>query len=202
METIYVQFDELTEQMALVQLSTGPAPTFLTPGQINSGLVLNSVPASPYVPPINKELKMLFQPMFDEYMEPPRVERSVSPALAVLVPINSAGVTADSTLMEDNPFAPVNNHPFINVFVPERSSEASSSGDLNSAESPYVSQTLHHLGKWSKDHPRDNIIRNPSQPLSTKKQLATDSLWCLYNSVLSKGKYLVAVCLGTSLVFW
>ncbi|GJY81469.1 hypothetical protein Tco_0494220 [Tanacetum coccineum] len=214
--------------------STGPAPTFLTPGQISSGLVLNSVPATPYVPPTNKELEILFQPMFDEYMEPPRVERQVSPAPAVSVPVNSAGtpssttidqdapspshspsslafqypslhkgIAADSTLMEDNPFAPVDNHPFINVFAPEPSSEASSSGDLSSAESPYVSrilvqqnpfinvfapvsQKLHHLRKWSKDHPLDNIIGNPSRPVSTRKQLATDALWCLYNSVLSK----------------
>ncbi|GKB08879.1 hypothetical protein Tco_0837191 [Tanacetum coccineum] len=156
--------------------------------------------------------------MFDEYMEPPRVERPVSPALAVSVPVNSAGtpssttidqdapslshspsssalqslslhqgVAADSTLMEDNPFAPVDNHPFINVFAPEPSSEASSSGDLSSAESPYVSQTLHHLGKWSKDHPLDNIIGNPSRPVSTRKQLATDALWCLYNSKFGMG---------------
>ncbi|GJU31062.1 retrovirus-related pol polyprotein from transposon TNT 1-94 [Tanacetum coccineum] len=86
METIHMQFDELTEQMAPVQLSTGPAPTFLTPGQISSGLVPNSVPAAPYVPPINKELEILFQPMFNEYMEPPRVERPVSPAPAILIP--------------------------------------------------------------------------------------------------------------------
>nr|GFB91964.1 retrovirus-related Pol polyprotein from transposon TNT 1-94 [Tanacetum cinerariifolium] len=32
METIHVQFNELTEQMAPVHLSTGPAPTFFTPG--------------------------------------------------------------------------------------------------------------------------------------------------------------------------
>ncbi|GJT45336.1 integrase, catalytic region, zinc finger, CCHC-type containing protein [Tanacetum coccineum] len=62
----------------------------------------------------------------------------------------------------------------------------SKKGDLSSAESPYVTQTLHHLGKWSKDHPLDNIIGNPSRPVSTRKQLATDALWCLYNSVLSK----------------
>ncbi|GKG34757.1 hypothetical protein Tco_0437453, partial [Tanacetum coccineum] len=54
------------------------------------------------------------------------------------------GVTDESTLIEDNPFAPVDNHTFINV---EPSSEASSSGDLSSAKSPYVSQTLHHLWK-------------------------------------------------------
>ncbi|GJU12072.1 retrovirus-related pol polyprotein from transposon TNT 1-94 [Tanacetum coccineum] len=175
METIHVQFDELTEHMAPVQLSTGPAPTFLMPGQISSGLVPNPVPAAissglvpnpvpaaPYVPPTNKELEILFQLMFDEYLEPPRVKRLVYPASAVSAPVNSAGVVADSTLMEDNPFSPVDNHPFINIFALEPSSEASSYGDLSSAESPYVSQTLHHLGKWSKDHLLDNIISNPS----------------------------------------
>ncbi|GJV33833.1 retrovirus-related pol polyprotein from transposon TNT 1-94 [Tanacetum coccineum] len=152
--------------------------------------------------------------MFDEYLEPPCVERPVPPTPAVLVPVNSVGtplstsidqdvpspshspsssalqssslhqgVAADSTLIEDNPFAPVDNHPFINVFSPEPSSEASSSGDLSSAESPYVSQTLHHLRKWSKDHPLDNIIGNPSRPVSTRKQLEIDALWCLYNSI-------------------
>ncbi|GJY55000.1 retrovirus-related pol polyprotein from transposon TNT 1-94 [Tanacetum coccineum] len=207
METIHVQFDELTEQMSPVQLSTGPAPTFLMHGQISSGLVPNPVPTAPYVPPTNKELDILFQPMFDEYLEPPRVERSVSPTLAVLVSVNSAGtpssttidqdepslshspsssalqspclhqdVAAESTITKDNPFAPVDNDPFINLFTPEPSSKASSSEDLCSAESPYVTQTLHHLGKWSKDHPLDNIIGNPSRPVSTRKQLATDAL--------------------------
>ncbi|GJY44245.1 retrovirus-related pol polyprotein from transposon TNT 1-94 [Tanacetum coccineum] len=198
METIHVQFDELTEQMAPVQLSTGPAPTFLMPGQISSGLVPNLVPAAPYVPPTNKELEILFQPMFDEYLEPTRVERPVSPAPAVLVSVTSAGtpssttidqdapspshspsssalqslslhqgVAAESTLMENNPFAPVDNDPFINVFALEPSFEASSSGDLSSAESPYVTQTLQHLRKWSKDHPLENIIGNPMEQGST-----------------------------------
>ncbi|GJW29222.1 retrovirus-related pol polyprotein from transposon TNT 1-94 [Tanacetum coccineum] len=215
METIHVQFDELTEQMAPVQLSTGPAPTFLTSGQISSGLVPNQVSAAPYVPPTNQDLEILFQPMFDEYLEPPRVERPISPAPAVQVPVNSTGthssttidqdtpspshspsssalqspsfhqgVAAESPFMEDNPFVPIDNDHFINVFAPDPRSEASSSGDLSLTESPYVSQTLHHLGKWSKDHPLDNIIGNPSRLVSTRKQLATDALWCLYNSVL------------------
>ncbi|GJV56335.1 integrase, catalytic region, zinc finger, CCHC-type containing protein [Tanacetum coccineum] len=147
METIHVQFDELTEHMAPVQLSTEPAPTFLMPGQISLGLVPNPVPAAPYVPPTNKELEILFQPIFDEYLEPPRVERSVSPTPAVLFPVNSADVAAGSTIKEDNPFAPVDSDPFINMFALEPSSEASSSEDLCSAESPYVTQTLHYLGK-------------------------------------------------------
>nr|GEZ27715.1 retrovirus-related Pol polyprotein from transposon TNT 1-94 [Tanacetum cinerariifolium] len=217
METIHVQFDKLTEPMAPVHLGTGPAPIFLTPGQISLGLIPNLVPAAPYVPPTNKDLEILFQPMFDEYLEPPRVERPVSPAPAVQAPVNSAGtpssttidqdapyprislsssalqshslhqgVTSKSTFTKDNPVAPVKNNPFINVFAPEPSFDAPSSGDVSSTESTYVSQTLHHLSKWSKDHPLNNVISNPSRLVSTRKQLATDALWCLYNSVLLK----------------
>nr|GEZ73302.1 hypothetical protein [Tanacetum cinerariifolium] len=157
METIHVQFDKLTELIALVHLSTGPAPNFLTPGQISSGLVPNSVPATLYVPPTNKDLEILFQPMFDEYLEPPCVERSVSPAQAVQASVISAstpssttidqdapspsispsslalqsqqGVVAEPTFMRNNLVAPVDNNPFINVFALKPSSDASSSGD-------------------------------------------------------------------------
>ncbi|GJX26591.1 retrovirus-related pol polyprotein from transposon TNT 1-94, partial [Tanacetum coccineum] len=137
-----------------------PAPTFLMHGQISSGLVPNPVLAAPYVPATNKDLEILFQLMFDEYLEPPSVERLVSLATAVQVPVISAGtpssttidqdapspshspsssglqppishqgVAAGSTIIEDNPFAHADNDPFVNVFAPEPSSEASSSGD-------------------------------------------------------------------------
>nr|GEV00241.1 uncharacterized mitochondrial protein AtMg00810-like [Tanacetum cinerariifolium] len=92
MKTIHIQFDELSELMAHVQLSTGPVPSFLMPEQI----------------------------------KPPRVDRLISPATLVPVPVNSA---AGSTIIKDNPFAPVDNNPFVNVFALEPSFEASSSGD-------------------------------------------------------------------------
>nr|GEZ93567.1 hypothetical protein [Tanacetum cinerariifolium] len=37
--------------------------------------------------PTNKELEILFQPMFDEHLEPPRAERPGSPAQAVQAPV-------------------------------------------------------------------------------------------------------------------
>nr|GEZ99381.1 hypothetical protein [Tanacetum cinerariifolium] len=156
----------------------GPVATFLTPGHISLWLVPNLVLAAPYVPPINRELEILFQPMFDEYLEPPRVEKPVSPAPAVLVLVNSAstpssisidqdahslrhsstssalhspclhqGIAAESTLTDENPFAPADNDPFINIFAPEPTFEASSCEDASSAQSTYVTQTLHHLKK-------------------------------------------------------
>nr|GEW50911.1 retrovirus-related Pol polyprotein from transposon TNT 1-94 [Tanacetum cinerariifolium] len=114
-----------------------------------------------YVPPTNKELEILFPPMFDEYLEPPCVERLVSPATAVQVlvilastpssstidqdspspshsPSSSAlqslcshhSVAAGATSIEDNPLAPVDNDPFINVFALEPSSKVSTSEDV------------------------------------------------------------------------
>nr|GEY89690.1 retrovirus-related Pol polyprotein from transposon TNT 1-94 [Tanacetum cinerariifolium] len=38
----------------------GPAPNFLTPGQISSGLIPNSVPATPYAPPPIKNWRFYF----------------------------------------------------------------------------------------------------------------------------------------------
>ncbi|GJY91977.1 retrovirus-related pol polyprotein from transposon TNT 1-94, partial [Tanacetum coccineum] len=192
METIHVTFDELTEQMAPVHISTGPEPILLTPRQISSGLVPDPVPAAPYEPPTNKDLEILFQLMFDEYLEPPNVERPVPPALAVQVPVVSAGTPSSITIdqdapstsyspsssvvqppishqgvavgptIEDNPFAQADNDPFINVFATVLSSDESSSGDASSAESTQVTQPHNHLRKWSKDHPLDNVIDNPS----------------------------------------
>nr|GEY11243.1 retrovirus-related Pol polyprotein from transposon TNT 1-94 [Tanacetum cinerariifolium] len=103
METIHVQFDELTELIAPVHLGTGPVPNFLTPGQISSGLVPNLVPTTPYETPTNKELEILFQPMFDEYLEPPRAKRPVSPTQAVQAPVNSASTPLSTTVDQDAP---------------------------------------------------------------------------------------------------
>nr|GEZ30762.1 hypothetical protein [Tanacetum cinerariifolium] len=147
----------------------GPASNFLKPGQISSVLVPNSVPETPYAPPTNKELEILFQPMFDEYLKPPRTERPDSPAQAEPAPVNSVdtplsttinqdaptlsispsssallshslhqGVAAKPNYMEDRTNAPIDNPPFVNVFALEPHSEASSSGDISSTESPYV----------------------------------------------------------------
>nr|GEV75083.1 retrovirus-related Pol polyprotein from transposon TNT 1-94 [Tanacetum cinerariifolium] len=50
-------------------------------------------------------------------------------SLALQSPCSHDGVAAGSTSIEDNPLAPVNNDPFVNVFAPEPSSEASTSED-------------------------------------------------------------------------
>nr|GEW39052.1 retrovirus-related Pol polyprotein from transposon TNT 1-94 [Tanacetum cinerariifolium] len=52
------------------------------------------------------------------------------PSLKLQPPISHQGVAAGSTIIEDNPFAIADNDPFVNVFAPKPSFEASSSGDI------------------------------------------------------------------------
>ncbi|GJW99012.1 gag-pol polyprotein [Tanacetum coccineum] len=77
-------------------------------------------------------------------------------------------------------------HPSVNPVTGEPGSAQSSSGDVSIAEPNQANQPPAHLRKWSKDHPLDNIVGNPSRPVSTRKQLASDALWCCYHTELSK----------------
>ncbi|GJW63417.1 hypothetical protein Tco_0115301 [Tanacetum coccineum] len=71
--------------MASEHSSSGPVLHEMTPATINSGLVPNPPPSTPFVPPSRTDWDLLFQPLFDELLTlPPSVDR---PALEVIAPI-------------------------------------------------------------------------------------------------------------------
>nr|GEX40983.1 retrovirus-related Pol polyprotein from transposon TNT 1-94 [Tanacetum cinerariifolium] len=100
-ETIHVDFDELIA-MASEQSSSGPALNEMTPGTISSGLVRTSSPLTSYVPPSRNDWDLLFQPMFDELLNPP--------------PIIPQDVGDDNLDME---VAYMGNDPLFGVPIPE-----------------------------------------------------------------------------------
>ncbi|GJT20396.1 retrovirus-related pol polyprotein from transposon TNT 1-94 [Tanacetum coccineum] len=181
-----------------------------------TGLVPNYAPGIPYVPPTNKDLELLFQPMFDEYFETPTGDHQMPYVPAVPPPVIPTGPSVSISFDHDapsgshspsssapqssllhhgvatehsfevNPFAETEDEPFVNVFAPDQNSKASSSGILTITTPNQSTQPHEHLRKWTDSHPLDNIIGNPSRSVSTWKKLATDALWCFYNSVLSK----------------
>ncbi|GJR86263.1 retrovirus-related pol polyprotein from transposon TNT 1-94 [Tanacetum coccineum] len=65
-------------------------------------LVPNLAPAIPYVPPTNKELELLFQPMFDEYFTPSG-DHQVPTINADQVPVNSTGPSVSISCDQDAP---------------------------------------------------------------------------------------------------
>ncbi|GJR05157.1 retrovirus-related pol polyprotein from transposon TNT 1-94 [Tanacetum coccineum] len=114
-ETIHVDFDELTA-MASEHSSSGPALHDMTPVTISSGLVPNPPPSTPFVPPSRSDWDLLFQPMFDESLNPPPyvdlqapevtapIPEVVAPAHAVLT-----GSPSSTTVDQDAP-SPSNSH--------------------------------------------------------------------------------------------
>ncbi|GJY72495.1 retrovirus-related pol polyprotein from transposon TNT 1-94 [Tanacetum coccineum] len=62
------------------------------------------------------------------------------------------------------------NDPFQDILTLEPSSQESSS-NVQLANPPFE-----HLSRWTKDHPLDNVIGNPSRLVSTRRQLQTDAM--------------------------
>ncbi|GJZ83839.1 hypothetical protein Tco_0649012 [Tanacetum coccineum] len=181
-----------------------------------SWLAPSHVPATTNIPPTDKDLEILFQPMFDEYFDQSTDSEPVPTATVVNAPIVSTNTSVSTTIAQDAPstshslsssqvhppvfpqgvaagptiedtsITQADLHPSVNPVAGEPSSAQSTSGDVSLAEPNQVSQPPDHLRKWTKDHPLDNIVGNPSRPVSTRKQLASDALWCCYHTVLSK----------------
>nr|GFA04441.1 hypothetical protein [Tanacetum cinerariifolium] len=95
-EIIHVDFDELTA-MAFEHRSLGPALNEMTPGTISSGLVPTTSHSTSYVPPSRNDWDLLFQPMFDELLNPrPSVVNPAPEAIAPIAEVIPPG-NADST---------------------------------------------------------------------------------------------------------
>ncbi|GKF40336.1 retrovirus-related pol polyprotein from transposon TNT 1-94, partial [Tanacetum coccineum] len=127
----------------------------MTPGQLNSGLALSPIPATTYIPPTDKDLDILFQPMFDEYFNQSTDSKPVPTATVVNAPIVSTNTSVSTTITQ------AELHPSVNPVEGEPSSAQSTSGDVSLTEPSQVNQPQDHLRKWTKDHPFDNIVVEP-----------------------------------------
>ncbi|GJT78529.1 retrovirus-related pol polyprotein from transposon TNT 1-94 [Tanacetum coccineum] len=137
-----------------------------------------------YVPPTNKELEILFQPMLYEYFESSTVDRLVPPAP------ESSSVNPTGTIQYPSPLIKRHHreviHHHLRIINPlqyikgavQLCSLLKVIARMNPAQK--LLPPHEHLQKWTASHPIDNIIGNPSRPVSTRKHLATDSLWLLY----------------------
>nr|GEX92744.1 Gag-Pol polyprotein [Tanacetum cinerariifolium] len=108
-ETIHVDFDELTA-MASEHSSSGPALQDMIPGTINSGLVQKSSSSTSYVPPSRNDWDLLFQPLFDELLNPPpSVDNQAAEVIAPIAEIitqvddDSTGSPSSTTVDQDAP---------------------------------------------------------------------------------------------------
>ncbi|GJZ33461.1 retrovirus-related pol polyprotein from transposon TNT 1-94 [Tanacetum coccineum] len=67
------------------------------------GLVTNPIPQQPCNPPIRVDWNRLFQPMFDEYFNPPTIAVSLFPVAAVLRAVDLADSPVSTSINQDAP---------------------------------------------------------------------------------------------------
>ncbi|GKA76178.1 retrovirus-related pol polyprotein from transposon TNT 1-94 [Tanacetum coccineum] len=178
-ETIHVDFDELTA-MASEQSSLEPALHEMTPATPSSGLVPNPPPSAPFVPPSRHEWDLVFQPVFDEFFSPPASVASPVPVEEAPAPVESTGSPSSTTVDQDAP-------------SPKTVSEESSSSDVISTTVHSDAPISEHLSKWTKDHPLQNIIGDPSRPVSTRLQLHEQALFCYYDAFLTSVSLIIGM---------
>nr|GEZ21729.1 retrovirus-related Pol polyprotein from transposon TNT 1-94 [Tanacetum cinerariifolium] len=95
-------------------------------------------------------------------------------------------------------YAQVENDEFINIFcTPVQDKGETSSRHVDSSNMHTFYQ--HHPSKhrWTKDHPLEQVIGNPSQSVRTKRQLESDGEMCMFaltakNTVIRNKSRLVA----------
>nr|GEU70562.1 uncharacterized mitochondrial protein AtMg00810-like [Tanacetum cinerariifolium] len=77
------------------------------------------------------------------------------------------------------------NDPYFGILIPRTIFEESSSSDVIPTTVHSDTSISKHLSKWTKDHLLQNIIGDPSRPISTRLQLHEQALFCYYHAYLT-----------------
>nr|GEU67974.1 copia protein [Tanacetum cinerariifolium] len=132
-KTIHVDFDELAA-MAFEHSSLEPTLHEMTPVIICSGLVSNPPSLTPYVPPSRTNWNILFQPLFDESLNPPSsIDQDAPSASNSQTSPETQSLVISNDVEEENhelDVAHMNNNPFFRIPIPKNDSEASFSLDV------------------------------------------------------------------------
>nr|GFA70567.1 hypothetical protein [Tanacetum cinerariifolium] len=187
MESIHVNFDELP-LLASDQNSYDPVPEYRTVTTSN-------------------ELDLLFSPMFDELLNGSSKVVSKSSAVSAADALNQRQqlttlltyLTTHAPTCQIPPLAPsvissdninqaethaendqVADDEFINIFsTPVQDQRETSSRHVDSSNMHTFYQRFPSEHRWTKDHPLEQVIGNPSQSVRTRRQLESDAEMCM-----------------------
>nr|GEV32345.1 uncharacterized mitochondrial protein AtMg00810-like [Tanacetum cinerariifolium] len=162
METMNVTFDELST-MAFEQNSSRPGLQSMTSGQISSELELTYAPSTITPQRLSeRDLDILFEPLHNEYLGGRPLE---APRAIPTAPVEDLFV---------NPFASPSTESVV------YSTQYVDPSNMHTFYQPYP-----HDYQWTKDHPLEQVIGEPSRPILTRNQLKTDGDLCIYALTVS-----------------
>ncbi|GJW70798.1 retrovirus-related pol polyprotein from transposon TNT 1-94 [Tanacetum coccineum] len=184
-ESIHIKFDEIKEMMSDHNSSDlAPQRQEMSVENVSSGLVPQGQKASDYdnsdpVPPrqnvvptaektdsSQQGLEFLFSPLLEEYYNP------------------THGL-AEENNNDQAPNASFQEAEFINPFC-TRVQEIGESSSRNIDNTDVHSfQPQSHDYRWTRDHPLEQVHGNPTMPVQTRRQLATDPKMCMFALTVS-----------------
>ncbi|GJY64116.1 retrovirus-related pol polyprotein from transposon TNT 1-94 [Tanacetum coccineum] len=184
-ESIHIKFDEIKEMMSDHNSSDlAPQRQEMSVENVSSGLVPQGQKASDYdnsdpVPPrqnvvptaektdsSQQGLEFLFSPLLEEYYNP------------------THGL-AEENNNDQAPNASFQEAEFINPFC-TRVQEIGESSSRNIDNTDVHSfQPQSHDYRWTRDHPLEQVRGNPTMPVQTRRQLATDPEMCMFALTVS-----------------
>nr|GFA98886.1 hypothetical protein [Tanacetum cinerariifolium] len=163
----------------------------------------------------SNELDLLFSSMFDELLngsskvvskssavstadapnqrqkqQTTLLNNHTTPAPTCQVPTHATTVTStenmnQTEIVEEN--AQVVDDEFINIFctpIQDRGETSSRHVDSSNMHTFYQRYPSEH--RWTKDHPLEQVIGNPSQSFRTRRQLESDGEMCMFALIVSR----------------
>nr|GEW12845.1 Gag-Pol polyprotein [Tanacetum cinerariifolium] len=146
----------LLELLNKTALSKDRTVHFLSPGT----QCPENVPQVAGIVTTSNELDLLFIP-------------TQAPTVTSTENINQAEMIAENTQVADD--------EFINIFctpIQDRGETSSRHVDLSNMHTFYQRHPSEH--RWTKDHPLEQVIGNPSQSVRTRRQLESDGEMCMF----------------------
>nr|GEZ25737.1 hypothetical protein [Tanacetum cinerariifolium] len=173
-----------------------------------------NVPQVDMIVTTSNELDLLFSLMFDEllYRSPKVVSKSsvvsavdaptqrqqhttplnnhTTPASTCQVPTLAPTVTSSENINQAKTYAKndqVADDEFINIFcTPVQNQGETLSRHVDSLNMHTFYQRYPSEHRWTKDHPLEQVIGNPSQSVRTRRQLESDAEMCMFALTVSR----------------
>ncbi|GJU75966.1 retrovirus-related pol polyprotein from transposon TNT 1-94, partial [Tanacetum coccineum] len=175
METIHVMFDELTA-MAFEHFSLEPGLQCMTPAPSSSGLVPNPIPQQPFL--------VAAAPRAVDIANSPVSTSIDQDTPSISIPSTQEQEQEHSLIIsqgvEESPKTPHFHDDPLHESLHEDSTSQGSSSNVQPSHTPFKL-----IGRWTKDHPIANVIRDPSCSVSMRKQLKIDAMWCYFDAFLT-----------------
>ncbi|GKC22370.1 retrovirus-related pol polyprotein from transposon TNT 1-94 [Tanacetum coccineum] len=199
-ESIHLRFDEIKEmsETSVANDTSGLVPQRQKASDYDNSdpdpQLQNVSPSADTTVPSQQELDLLFGPLYDEFFNTgtSRVNKSSTPTdnsaqQDTLPSTNIHPTTEPSTPTHVN--AEENNNDqaeFTNPFcTPVQEVAESSSRNIGNSNMHTFNQPQDSEYRWTKDHPLTQVRGNPSKPVQTRRQLATDPEMCMFALTVS-----------------